>query len=753
MSPFFTVIVIILIILAILDLIVGVSNDAVNFLNSALGAKVASVKTILIIASIGILIGVVTSNGMMEVARNGVFHPGMFTFSDIMILFVGMMMSDVILLNTFNSLGLPTSTTVSLVFELLGSAVAVALYKIWMDPALSLGDLGLYINSGKALVIISAILVSVVLAFAAGSIIMYFSRIIFTFRYAKGLKRYGAVWCAASLVGILYFALIKGLKSSGLVAPETYAYINENIWSVLFLAWAAISVLLLILQKLKVNVLKLTILSGTFSLALAFAGNDLVNFIGVPIAGIESYMLALNSGNESMLMGELAKPAQVNTWILIFSGLVMIVTLFVSKSAFRVAETQLNLSSQNSEEERFGSTLPSRSLVRFALQINSIYKRSMPRNLVDSINARFIQLSEAERGNVAYDNIRAVVNLTAASILICIGTSLKLPLSTTYVVFMVAMGSSLADRAWGRESAVYRITGVMVVVAGWFLTALIGFMLSLLIGVLLMWGGTIALIGVAILCGYALCHNLIFKPKKQKVEPKPMFQADADEADVLYSCTEYVCKTMEQITQIYNHMLVALFTENRRVLKETVEQSEEIYQIAHKRKYEILITLKKLQDQKIGTAHFYVQVVDYLNEVSKALLHCTRPAYEHINNNHKGLTQEQIMDLKMVNDEVDNIFTRINDMLRNKDFSHIDEIMIMREALFNTIASSIKNQIKRLKTEHMSTKASTLFLNILTETKTMVLQSRNLLKSQAYFLNEMHNEEKDDVIEGNSQTV
>ncbi|MDD2961774.1 MAG: inorganic phosphate transporter [Muribaculaceae bacterium] len=740
MSPIFTVIVIILIVLAILDLVVGVSNDAVNFLNSALGAKVASLRTILIIAALGILIGVVTSNGMMEVARNGVFHPEMFSFSDIMILFVGMMMADVILLNTFNSLGLPTSTTVSLIFELLGSAVAVALFKIWSDSTLTLSDLGLFINSGKALVIISGILISVVLSFAVGSIIMYLSRIIFTFRYAKSIERFGSLWCGISLVGIIYFAIIKGLKSSGLITPDVYAYINDNLWYILLLLWGALSVLLYCFQRLKINILKVTILSGTFALALAFAGNDLVNFIGVPIAGIDSYIMVLNSGNEQMLMGDLAKPAQVSTWILILSGLIMVITLFFSRSAMKVAETQLNLSSQNSEDERFGSSLPSRSLVRFALTLNSYYNKILPDRMKNSINKRFTQLPEIERGAVSYDNIRAVVNLTAASILICVGTSLKLPLSTTYVVFMVAMGSSLADRAWGRDSAVYRITGVMVVISGWFLTAFIGFVMALLIGVLLMWGGWISLIVVGIICGYALCHNLIFKPKKQQVDNKPLFKVEDKEEDVLYSCTEQVCHTMEEVTAIYNHMLVALFTENRRVLKETVEQSEEIYQQAHKRKYEVLSTLKKLQDHNIETGHFYVQVVDYLSEVSKALLHCTRPAYEHINNNHKGLTEDQIVDLKEVNDHVDIIFSKINEMLRNKDFSKIDDVMIMREELFNIIANSIKNQIKRLKTEPMSTKASTLYLNILNETKTMVLQSRNLLKSQAYFLNEIHAE-------------
>ncbi len=741
MSPIFTVIIIVLAILAILDLIVGVTNDAVNFLNAALGTKIASLKLILAIASIGIMVGVVTSNGMMEVARNGVFHPSMFTFAEIMVLFVGMMMSDVILLNTFNSLGLPTSTTVSLIFELLGSAVAVAIFKIASSDTLQLADIGMFINSGKALVMISAILVSVALSFAAGAILMYFSRILFTFRFKKAMAKFGAMWCSVALVGILYFALFKGLKSSGLIQKETLNMIHQNIGSVVFISWAVISVILFGLQQLKVNIMKITVLSGTFALALAFAGNDLVNFIGVPIAGIDSYQMALDSGNEQMLMSGLAAPAQVNPWLLVGAGLIMVLTLFFSRTALKVAETQINLSSQNSENERFGSSVVSRSMVRMAVSANNFYKRCLPPAVVSAINDRFRPLSEKERGGVSYDNIRAIVNLSAAAILISIGTSFQLPLSTTYVIFMVAMGSSLADRAWGRDSAVYRITGVMVVISGWFLTAIIGFILSLVIGLLLMWGGWVSLIIVILLCGYALCHNLMFKSKKQDETPTQLIKEDSQAEDVLYNCTQTVCETMEKVSIIYNHMLVALFTENRKVLKETVNESEQMYHEANDRKYNILSVLKVLQDEKVETGHFYVQVVDYLCEVSKALLHCTRPAYEHINNNHRGLTEDQIVDLKRINDEVDNIFNMINGMLRDKDFTHIDDVMTMRDELFDAIAESIKHQIKRLKTEDMSTRASALYLNILNETKNMVLQSRNLLKSQAYFLNEIKEED------------
>ena len=749
MDPIFTVIVVILAVLAVLDLIVGVSNDAVNFLNSALGCNVAKRWIILSVAAVGIMLGVITSNGMMEVARNGVFHPGMFTFEEIMVLFVGIMLTDVIVLNTFNSLGLPTSTTVSLVFELLGSSLAVACYKIWNSPDMTFANIAEFINAGKAMVIISGILSSVVIAFTVGAVLMYISRIIFSFKYAKSLRRYGAVWCGISIVGIVYFAIFKGMKSSGLITPEFNSLINDNIYISLFVIWVAASLLLWVMQRLGINIMKFTILSGTFALALAFAGNDLVNFIGVPIAGFDSYSLAMDSGDMSMKMSQLAEPAHVNVWFLILSGVIMSVTLFLSKDAMKVAETQINLSSQNSEDERFGSNRFSRALVSLAINLNKAYNSVIPKRVQEKINSRFVP-DETAANDSAYDYIRAIVNLTAAASLICLGTSLKLPLSTTYVIFMVSMGSSLADRAWGRDSAVYRITGVMVVIMGWFITAIAGISISFVVGLILSWGGWIALAVLCVLCGYILCHNLIFKKKDNKEERQTLLITEnADDSDALYTCTQEVCTTMESISGIYNHMLVALFTENRRLLKETMTQSEELYHQANDRKYQIFQTLKRLQDQKVETGHFYIQVVDYLTEVTKALLHCTRPAFEHIDNHHRGFTQEQIYDLKLVNDGVDNIFNKVNEMLRDKDFSDLDEVLVMRDNLFTVIADAIKHQIKRLKEEQTSTKASMLYLNILNETKTMVLQSRNLIKSQAYFLSQMNS--SDNVVAGTAK--
>lgn len=743
MDPIFTVILVILALLAVVDLVVGVSNDAINFLNSSLGSKVASFNVILTVAACGILVGVLTSHGMMEVARTGVFHPEMFTFTDIMYLYAGVMLTDVVLLNGFNKLGLPTSTTVSMIFELLGSACAVTAFKVYADSGLTLANFDQFVNGGKALGMISAILVSVVLSFIVGSVVMYFSRLIFTFRYAKQLKRYGALWCGIAIVGIIYFALFKGLKSSGLLTDDFDAFVKGNIMTVLLVAWLVASALLWVLQLMKVSILKTTILSGTFALALAFAGNDLVNFIGVPLAGLDSYRLALESGDANMMMGGLADPKAANTWFLLAAGVIMAVTLFFSKDAWRVSQTELTLASQHDEDERFNSTPFSRILVRASVSLNNSYKRMLPNSWIDAINRRFIPLPAEERGESNYDKIRAVVNLASAAILICIGTSFKLPLSTTYVVFMVAMGSSLADRAWGRDSAVYRISGVMVVIMGWFITALIAFCVSFLLATLLMWGHWWALAAIVLACAYAMTNRIVGGKKKTEDDSKPLIKASDKPEDVLINCTQSAVSTMENVSRVYNHMLVTLFTENRKELQETVAEARRMYDAANERKYGIMPVLRQLEQQKIETAHFYVQVVDYLCEVTKALLHCTKPAYDHINNNHRGLTGEQIKDLKVVNDKVDDIFTKIDTMLRNKDFSHLDEVMVMRDELFDIIADTIKRQIRRLQDDpNASTRASALFLNLLGETKTMVLQARNFIKSQAYFLNAISSEDK-----------
>ena len=734
MSEIYTVIVGILGILAISGLFVGVTNDAVNFLNSAIGSKAAPMRTILLVASIGIIIGVVTSSGMMEVARSGMFNPGLFTFHEVMMLYLGVMFANIILLDLYNSWGLPTSTTVSLIFCLLGSAIAVSIYKISNTPDLGVGALGQFINTSRAMGIVSAILLSVVIAFTCGTFVMYVSRTIFSFRYTLPFRRFGSMWCGASLTAIVYFAVFKGLKSI-LAGHDFVTMVDNHLLLSLLICWVVCSLLLFFIQRFKINILRITILSGTFALALAFAGNDLVNFIGVPLASYDAWQIARETGSESIMMGELANPARANFLLLLLSGAVMVLTLFFSKKSRHVTETELSLASQHEGDERFGSTFVSRSLVRASLALNTMWTGLIPDRMQKIIDRRFEPLPAEERSSAPYDMIRAVVNLTAASILIAIGTSYKLPLSTTYVVFMVAMGSSLADRTWGRESAVYRITGVMAVISGWFITALGGFLIALCVTLLLLWGGWIAVTTLVALCAWLLIRSHRTKPEeKAAAEELPVIKAETPD-EVLCVCIGEVCTTMEQVTRIYNRTLVAVFKENRKVLKEMVQSSNRLFEEARDRKYGIMPTLRRLQQCDIDTGHFYVQVVDYLSEVTKALIHITRPAFGHIDNNHEGLSKEQIVDLMRVNDQVEAIFDKINDMLRTKDFSDLDMVLEMRDKLFDTIVEAIKNQLRRINGDPAaSTRASVLYLTILNETKTMILQARNLLKSQHYFL-------------------
>ena len=732
-------IVITLAILAVMGIVVGVSNDAVNFLNSAFGSKAAKKNVILAIAGIGVMVGVMTSSGMMDVARSGVFYPEMFSYQEIMILFLGMMLSNIILLDIYNTLGLPTSTTVSLVFGLLGSAMALALYNIWSGATdASLGD---FINSGNALAIVSGILLSVVLAFFTGHLLMYVSRFIFSFRYHKIFNRWGALWCGITLAGIIYFTVFKGLKSTSLIPDTLKEFVNDNTALSLLILWACSSALLWILQRCKVNILRVSILAGTFSLALAFAGNDLVNFIGVPYAGYDSYMIAKSLGAEPESMSALANPTQANFWIMCAAGLVMVVTLFTSKKAMRVIETERKLSSQSEEATPNADALPaSRGIVRGARMLNDGLARITPNWLIDVINNRFEPLPEEERGDVNYDLIRATVNLTAAAILISIGTQLKLPLSTTYVVFMVSMGSSLADRAWGRESAVYRITGVMTVIMGWFVTAVGGFIIALAVTLILVYGGKIAIIAVTAVCGYMLIKSNFAKKSEDKKDAEESAVAKIGESlkqspeEALITYTEHICSSMEKVTMIYDRTIVAVFKENRKVLKEMVHEAEEFYYSTRQQKYEIIPLLRDLQDSDVHTGHFYVQVVDYISETSKALLHITRPCYKHVDNNHTGLSKEQVYDLKRINDRVEDIFSDINDMLRNRSFEAMDSVLTKRDEMFDLIDEVMQNQLRRLRDTGGSSSANMLFFNILTETKTMILHSRNIMKSLEHFV-------------------
>ncbi len=729
MGEIYTVVVAVLAILAVTGLYVGVTNDAVNFLNSAIGSKVASMRTILLVASVGIIIGAVTSSGMMEVARHGMFNPAMFTFREVMMLYVGVMFANVILLDLYNSLGLPTSTTVSLIFCLLGSAVAVAVFKIATDDAITFDTLGQYINTTRAMGIISAILLSVVIAFTCGTVVMYVSRLIFSFRYMGVLRRLGAVWCGASLTTIVYFALFKGLKSA-LAGSAFTAFVDSHIVLALAVCWAGCSLILFFLQLFRINILRITILAGTFSLALAFAGNDLVNFIGVPIAGFDAFAIARAAGDDTIMMGVLNEPATTHILYVLAAGAIMVLTLWTSRKAMHVTETEISLSAQSEDAQpQYSSSLFSRTLVRATLNTVNFFDRVTPAPVKKFVASRF-EWADIEHSGAPYDMIRATVNLTTSSLLIALATSLKLPLSTTYVCFMVAMGSSLADRAWGRESAVYRITGVVTVIMGWFVTAVGGFIIALVTGFLLMWGGMAAFGIITVLCLYMVIRSNFRKPKEQKEDKLELPTRE----NLAESVVANVSATIKNTTRIYNRTLVALMKENRKALKEMVQESEQMYDHNRQLKYNIATTLKHTYGADLNLSLYYVQMVDYLNEMTKALVHVTRPAFEHIDNNHEGLSRVQTEDLMAINSDVDVIYKRILYMVSTGDFSDIDEVLDMRDELFYRIAESTKEELARITNGESNSKAGMLYLNILSETKTMVLQSRNLLKSQRLFI-------------------
>lgn len=737
MDNIYLIVVVILMALAVSDLVVGVSNDAVNFLNSAIGSKAAPRYVIMIVASAGILLGSVFSSGMMEVARSGVFYPAQFHFHDVMMIFLAVMFTDVILLDMFNTFGLPTSTTVSLVFELLGSAVAVALVNIW--NAETVQSISTYINAGKAMGIISGILLSVVIAFTVGSIVMYVTRLIFSFRYQKTFKYIGSLWCGMALTAISYFAVFKGLKGStifGGSTPEWMSYDTIVLLAISFVGWTAIMWLFQTLFRW--NILKITILAGTLSLALAFAGNDLVNFIGVGMAGLDSFKIAsevaANGGDVATLkMAALAKPVVANPWILMAAGSIMVLTLWFSRKARTVTETEINLARQDVGVERFGSTSLSRALVRNSMNFNRRYEEYMPKKVQRYIELRFRPVAIEPEEKAPFDLIRATVNLTVASILIAMATSLKLPLSTTYVTFMVAMGTSLADRAWGRETAVYRITGVLTVISGWFLTAFIAFTVAFLVAMALMYGGNWVIYSLAVVCAVILLQSKVMHNRRKKKENAKESPFEDDNRTIVEKSQDEVCDAMERMTSIYGQTLTGLFNEDRKLLRDAMRESEKMYAQAHDRKHQLLPILRQLEKDNVATGHYYVQVADYLNEVAKALVHITRPSFEHIDNNHQGLSREQINDLQNINNQVMDVYTKINHMLKTNDYSNIDSILIQRDRIFDIFAEAIKKQVKRVIDNDSSARGSILYLAIINETKTMLLQSRNLLKSQKDF--------------------
>ena len=749
MENFYLVLVIVLFALAISDLIVGVSNDAVNFLNSAIGSKAAPKWMIFFMASLGVLIGATFSNGMMEVARKGIFHPDMFFFAEIMVIFLAVMITDVILLDMFNTFGMPTSTTVSIVFELLGAAVAVSVVKIRNAGGSIIMELSEYINSEKALAIISGILLSVLFAFTLGALVMYFTRLLFSFKYEKPLKYFGSTFGGLAITSITYFMLIKGISGSSFASSEIASGITLQDWvqnnTVLVIAGSFIfwsTLIQLLSWTFKINILKFVVLVGTFALAMAFAGNDLVNFIGVPVAGFKSFEAWRASGGlspESFSMEMLAEKSSTPVYMLLISGLVMVITLILSKKAQSVTETEVNLGRQTEGMERFGSSLVARLMVRSSINFNKSVQKIIPAKLGEKVGRRFerVPVDMSENVNApAFDMIRASVNLVVASILISIATSLKLPLSTTYVTFMVAMGTSLADRAWDRESAVYRISGVFAVIGGWFLTAIIALTVSAIIAIIISVSGKfMVFVFIAIAIAIVVRTQFIFKKRNAtKLDENIDNIEERDEVDkVIQKSKKLVINTLTMSIKIFSLSIESFISENRIGLKKSILLKEELARKSKKLKNKVLQTLSYI-DNHVDSGHFYVGTIDYQREISNALNFIVIPLYEHLNNHHKPFIKEQISELRDLTILIEEYYNLSIHIIKDNRFEEITQLNEKREDIFKFLNKTEKMQIKRIKSNLINTRNSILYFNINSEIKNMLLHTASLVKSHRDFI-------------------
>ena len=729
-------------VLAIVDLVVGVSNDAVNFLNSAIGSKAIPVKKIMIIASLGVFFGAVTSSGMMEVARKGIFNPEMFMFQDIMIIFMAVMITDILLLDIFNSLGMPTSTTVSIVFELLGAAVCISLIKIAANDSHSIADIWSYINHEKAVEIINGILLSVVVAFTVGALVQFVSRLIYSFNFDKRATYINALFGGFAITAITYFIIIKGLKGTDfygdvkhLIEGNTYIILGGS-----FVAWSVISQILI--QFLKVNVLKLIIGVGTFSLAMAFSGNDLVNFVGVPIAAWNSYEAWAGSGiaADSYSMGILAKKVPSNIWLLLIAGAVMVVTLWTSSKAQNVIKTGIDLSRQGDGHERFQPNGLSRIVVRTAMALNTVFSFVIPKPALAYIDSKFqkpvIKLPKDKKYELpAFDLIRASVNLIVAGILISVATSMKLPLSTTYVTFMVAMGTSLADRAWGRESAVYRVAGVINVIGGWFLTAIVAFLAAALVAYLISWDMVMIPILLAVVAILMLRNTLNLRKESKEVKKQQYLErAELITINgVIEESADHIAEVISRVNKLYTNVVDDLANHDLNKLRKTDKHVEKLNLEIDNLKDGVFYFIKSLDDTSVQASRFYIMVLGYLQDVAQSISYISRASFKHVNNNHKNLKKGQIKDLKQIDIQLAALLTKEAAIFGKRNLGDISSLLKEKNELLLNVSESIENQVARIRTDETSPKNTTLYFSILLETKDLITALIHLLQTYEEF--------------------
>jgi len=728
---------IILFTLAISDLIVGVSNDAANFLNSSIGSRVAPRHVIMIIASLGILAGVTFSSGMMEVARKGIFHPRFFTMPELMTVFLAVMLTDIVLLDLYNTFGLPTSTTVSIVFELLGAAVAVSLVKISQAGA-PYASIVEYINTAKALAIISGILLSVAVAFIVGALVMFVTRVIFTFDFERRVKRYGSLWGGLALASIVYFILIKGSKGASFITPETLAWIKGNTWLILGVSFVLCAALLqLIILFTRVNILKIVVLVGTFALAMAFAANDLVNFIGVPLAGLSAYTVAQGSG--SMLdqtMEALQKPVQANTLFLLIAGTVMVVTLWFSHKARTVSKTEVSLGRQEEGFERFEATALSQTIVRMVASMFNTVRNVVPRGVRDGIAGRFERAQyrpppDPDGTVPSFDLVRASVNLMVASALISWATSMKLPLSTTYVTFMVAMGTSLSDQAWGRESAVFRVTGVLTVIGGWFFTAMMAVTVSSLIAAAISYGGPPAVLGIVCLAVLIILLNRrTHKSREVEAEAIEVFNLKKiqDSSAAISLTFEHTGIFLREVSLALNAAFEGLFEQDRARLKEARRQQKQVQQWANILVANTFKVLRLLQREEVENTQRYTETISTLQRIAESQRDVIMRAYLHVANNHAGLLEMQVQELSGIRDCICDLLDSTADAFLNKRPLNKASVEAKSRQLDELIHEFDQNQIRRIQDNSSKTRLSILFYSFMWNSQRIAGQTVVLLQ-------------------------
>ncbi len=738
--------VVFLFVLAVFDLMVGVSNDAVNFLQSAIGAKVAKFKTILTIAAIGIFTGAAMSNGMMEVARNGVFHPSFFSFQDVMFIFLAVMASDIVLLDIFNTLGMPTSTTVSMVFELLGGTFALALMKVAGDPSLHVADL---MNTSKALTMIMAIFVSVAIAFVVGAFVQYISRTLFTFVYKNNsLKWKIGIFGGLAFTAIIYFMLIKGLGNVSFISDAAHEWINTHSWTICGICFVVTAVLSQVLFALKVNVFKILVLTGTFALAMAFAGNDLVNFIGVPLAGYSSFQdYSANAGGDAggYMMDSLNGPAHTPVLFLIAAGLIMVISLATSKKAFNVVKTSVDLARQDAGDEMFGSSKMARVLVRFSTNTASALSELVPNGVKRWFAKRFDNENVVLPQGAAFDEIRATVNLVVSSLLIALGTSLTLPLSTTYVTFMVAMGSSLADKAWGRESAVFRITGVISVIGGWFITAGAAFILCFFVALAMSLGGlTMASILIALSIVLLVRSNIKYKKKQAEEKGDVVFNqmiTSEDNAETLRLLTQHIRQGQSQFLDFVNvnylNVTEGFISEDlSRLQKAESAMRKERQELKQRRRKEMLGLRRIDPGVAIEKSTWFHLGVNSCEDMLYSLRRICDPCEEHIDNSFVPLEKDRIKEFLPLRDTLLYLLKRAVVVISTENYTDSDKLREQCEEFKSCLSSTRQGQIERMQTSKENITVSYVYLNLLQETHEIASSLQHLLRASKHFAKE-----------------